>query len=59
MDRDSFTRLGFNHESMWWIGVRLQAVLILAPDGGDWSVLHPGRFIPGKEATVPIQWAAG
>jgi len=55
MDRDYFSQLGFCHEIMWWTGVRLQAVLMLAPDGGDWLVSHPGRFIPGKEVPVHIK----
>jgi len=34
------------------------AVLTSALVWGDWSGLHPGRFVHGNEPSVPIGWEA-
>jgi hypothetical protein len=34
------------------VEVQLHAFLPLAPDGGEYSTLHPGHFSPGERAST-------
>jgi hypothetical protein len=34
------------------VEVQLHAFLPLAPDGGEYSTLHPGRFSPGERTST-------
>jgi hypothetical protein len=40
------------------VGVKLHALLILALDGGEWSALCSGQFIPW-ERVPSTQWTEG
>jgi hypothetical protein len=43
----------------WGVKIQLRTFLTSALDGGEWSVLRPGRVTAWKEPLIPVWLEAG